>query len=295
VTIAPYAGSSDVFGKLTLDPVPVNTDRTIPTGDPALVVIGEFVKAVMMSRLNAAWSSLGGASIGSGSDIVKTISYNNPEDNTYNLKDLPGLYVFQPTDKQDQFERYADCQFWNIRYVTVLWIPQPRDQIQRADRAPFFNAIFKAVKGALVLDRFPGYVIVGDTDTFAANWGSSLMLNAGLAKEIASDDDIECQVIDVKIDMPPGGGDMKKVGDYEGARFNLRIYEDLDVSQTSRGATSPLKLDAILATNGAITITGGAFDYDTTLSTDHLLEGSFAATPTITDAPSAPTDSLAFS
>jgi len=248
---APYAGDVDVFGKLVLDPVPKYQDGINPDeqaiGDPSLVVIGEFIRAVMVARLSDAWSDINKPSIGGGTPVVKTISYNNPEDNTFNSKDLPGLYVFMPRDKPDKHERYADCQFWRIRYVTVLWIPPQRDQVQRADRSPFFNAVSSAVRGALCLDRFPGYVIEGDTDPYAATWGSSLMINAGLSKEVAADDDIEFNVVDVKIDMPKVPG--SKDGTWEGARFNLRIYEDLDVSMTRRNAYAPPKLDATITEN----------------------------------------------
>jgi hypothetical protein len=242
---APYAGDVDVFGKLILDPVPITTDASQPAGDPCLAVIGEHIKAVMMARLNDAWSSLDGNSLGRGGDVVKSISYNNPKDNTFIAKDFPSLYVFQPRDKRDKLLRYCDCQFWNVRYVTVLWVPPEEFQTPRANRVPFFNAISKAVRAALALDRFPGYIAVGDTDPFAPVHGSSLMITAGLSKELADDDDVEFQVIDIEKEMPTPG----KKGTWEGARFNLRIYEDLDVSQTMRGNPGTPKLDLTITEN----------------------------------------------
>lgn len=225
----------DVFGSLVLDPVPVLANKDTP-GDPLLEPFGDFCKAVLLGRCSDAW-----ADIGTGNAVVESVSYNNPEDNTFNEVACPALFVFRNYDKAPQIERYADCLFWRISTLVVEWVPPPSPQDMRATRAPFYNAIMSALTAAVVMDRYAGWAWPGDTDTFAAKWGSSLKTICGLSREIAATDDVKPSVFNLKIQMADG---MPR--NYEALRFEFTITEDYDISGQMRGYVTPPKLDATI-------------------------------------------------
>lgn len=159
------------FGALELDPVPVLE----PAGDIVINVIGQYLQAVLNAKLSEAWAPLSG-----GSPIVRTLQFNNPEDNTFSYKDLPALYVFRDKSDNEKPERVADDLWQDTMRVIVYWIADPVRQQFRAERAPFANAVRVVIKDAIFQERDPSWKKDGETDAYAMLRGSSIFSAAGL-------------------------------------------------------------------------------------------------------------------
>ena len=169
-------GAPVEFGDLPLEPVPANLD---PPGDIVLQVFGDYLKAVMLSRLSASWLPVSGAANGSV-PIVRTVGFNNPEDNTFNARDLPALFVFRNKVDDEKPERIADDIWEDTRRIIVLWVPNAVPQELRADRTPYLNAIRAAIKDAVFQERNSAWKKTGEADPYALIKGTCITTAAGL-------------------------------------------------------------------------------------------------------------------
>jgi len=164
------------FGALALDPVPILPD---PAGDIVLRVFGDFLYAVMLYRLSAAWLPVSGASTGTV-PVVKTVQFNNPNDNTLNDTDLPCLYLYRDKSDHGKAERVADDLWEDTRWVVAHWIPDTVDQELQALRSPFFDAVRKTIKNAILQERHVAWKQSGETDQYSLLKGTCITRVAGL-------------------------------------------------------------------------------------------------------------------
>jgi hypothetical protein len=153
---------SDTLGALT---IPVAAD-TSPIGDPALGRIGRFLKAVVNVQALAAWTALRPGREGANALPIKTLLLHNPEEMSFNPKDLPALFLYRKTTTYVPAvlgDRQADST------LRGLWVFPPEPQEKQVAREPFGAAIGHIIYAALESPRHPAWADTGDTDALAAS------------------------------------------------------------------------------------------------------------------------------
>jgi hypothetical protein len=170
--------ASDYFGALALDTVPVAVrDATvgdvigaypIPTGDPLLYYVGDYLKTVINSRCGAAYAELDLL----GRAPVLEVDYIDPADSSFNARDLPALYMYRDTFPAS---RIADDMYVQKSHLACHWVPCPDNLQRRQELAPFVNAVAMVINRAIIRGRDASWIVAGDTDTQAATFGSSLI------------------------------------------------------------------------------------------------------------------------
>jgi hypothetical protein len=208
-------GAATAFGALPLDPVTVGLD---PDGDIVIRVFGDYLKAVMLSRLNAAWIPVSGAANGS-IPIVKQLGFNNPEDNTFSHRDLPGLYVYRDKRDIERPEKLADDLWQDTRRLIVHWIPNPVSQELEAKRAPFLEAIRKVIKSAIFQERHPAWKKTSETNQYALLKGTCITSTCGLLSRPIVEG-VEEATFTVSIE-----GEDEPAGPYVGLKATIRTVE----------------------------------------------------------------------
>lgn len=173
MTYPDLPGAPVEFGGLLIDPVPTNV---WPPGDLVLSVFGYYLKAVMLFRLSDAWQTVAGGN----APVVSRVMFNNPEDGTFNHRDLPGLYVYRDKGDNEKPERCADDLWEDTRRIFVHWIPNPVSQELRARRSPFLDAIRKVIKDAIFQERHAAWMVEGESDPYSLIKGSCITTVAGL-------------------------------------------------------------------------------------------------------------------
>jgi len=217
--------ATDKFGALALDPVPTTTRSANvgtligslqgPPGDPLLYYVGEYLKTVINAQCGAAYLAL---------DPLKKVpvlelDYVDPEDHSFNARDLPALYLYRDTFPA---ERVADDRYIQKSRIAAHWVPFPINLQRRQERAPFVNALAAVINRAIIRGRHPSWVVPGDTDPDAAYFGSSLIGWTGAHKPFAF---IESKRTTIEI--------KGHEGEYTGLKVVLQaeelLVEDLDL------------------------------------------------------------------
>jgi hypothetical protein len=165
---------ADKFGALQFPAQSPNLAAGDAVTDPRLDKIARFLQAVLNADIGQAWSSVSG-----GKKFVETTSTNDPSDSTFNERDLPALFIYDPRSASNQM---TDDLVEDVSQVTVLWVPATAEQAKRSLRSTGVNGFKKAVERAFYLGRHPAWCDDGDTDPDSATFGSALMIRAGLAK-----------------------------------------------------------------------------------------------------------------
>lgn len=152
---------SDTYGGVTI-PVPTTP---LPIGDPALLKIGEFAKAVINASARTAWDALRPRD-GTEDLPVRFVYTHDPHKYTFNSKTLPALFVYRGADEEELLWQADDWRKAEGR-IRLLWIFPPDPSNKHTQRRAFANAVVKVLEAALELGRNPNWVDVGDTDTTA--------------------------------------------------------------------------------------------------------------------------------
>lgn len=170
---------TDTYGALQI-PAQVrgaSPPAVISPGDPLLGWTADYLKAVLTANALASWQD-----VAPGAPVVNQVRLHNPEDETFNEKDLPCLFVFRDDSVADQaIEWLADDYRFQPSIVRAWWVMPVATQEKRALRFPFSNAITKVIDQAIERQRDPSWVVAGDPDPLAATRGSVLSRYAGWA------------------------------------------------------------------------------------------------------------------
>ena len=166
------ANPKDRFGGLEFPAQVPGADEAVT--DRAIGTIAAYLAAVIRADLQAAWSR-----VAPGQSVVEQSFTSDPEDSTFNERDLPALFVWRRSDKT---ESWTDDWVRVETDVGILWVWRPQDQVKRSLRAPIYNGIRRAVDRALYLGRHPAWVDPDDEDPTAQELGSVLMTRAGLVE-----------------------------------------------------------------------------------------------------------------
>ena len=162
------------YGPLQI-PIPVPAAGAT-VADPLIDTLFGFFVAILNAHAGAAWSSVGGYQPGGNTlAVVSTFPYD-PEDEggtAFSSRDLPALFMWR--EEIEGSEWLAADYYVRKSKLTMLWVPPPFVEENRALTRPFINAICSIVDGVTDPDgRDPSYMIPGDDDPAAAYLGSLL-------------------------------------------------------------------------------------------------------------------------
>ena len=166
----------DAFGAVPVPLVPPAQGDAV--GDPALSAMLAFFKAFLVADQNvtALWNASGVAP--GAPPVIGTFPFD-PMDAThvFNENTLPALFMWRDSSTDEQAGEDWEVETTQCK---LLWVFPVAAQIVQTARAPFVNAMAKAIKVAVNRARTPGYVMPGDTDRLAATQGSIFHTPAGL-------------------------------------------------------------------------------------------------------------------
>ncbi len=175
----------DSFGLLDF-PVAADSGGADAPGDPLLVVLGSYLRAVFIANGQARWDTIGlspGATKTVATPVVKTVIHNDPQEGKFNSNDLPALFVWRDTKLGHTFDKLADDIVQDTSTVNVLWVPPATARVNTAPlRMAFYNALAKMAASAIAIGQDPSWFADGETDPDALQFGSSLMTAAGMYK-----------------------------------------------------------------------------------------------------------------
>lgn len=141
---------ADTYGALE---IPVD-EAAAPIGDPALLRLGNYLKAVLNAQLATAWATLRPRS-GDFALPVRTVFTHDPKRRAFSDALLPALFVYRV---KGAFDRDAEEYDQDHSDIAVLWIYPPDTQEKDVPRAPFANAVAKVTRWALEVQRHPSWV-----------------------------------------------------------------------------------------------------------------------------------------
>lgn len=165
----PVAGE---LGALRL-PVAAPT-KPNPFPDPALDVLGGYLRAYLTSYLGTAWLA-----IRPGEAIVRAAYTHDPQEHDFSSGILPALYLFREGSARDPVQVTEDHRVHADR-VRIFWVCPPANQFQAAELSRALPAIAKTLDKALDEGRDPSWVLSGDPDPTAVVYGSVVLRHAGL-------------------------------------------------------------------------------------------------------------------
>lgn len=155
-------------GALVL-PAPVPATGT--SGDPALDIVGAYLRAVLQTFLATKWASLA-----PNEPVVRTLNFHDPEELDFRERDLPLLVLWKERALGDEPRRIADGWTESHKTVHVLWIPPPTTQTRGSTRFPFFNDFASVIEWAVHHERHPSYVHASEVaDPAAIAYGSDVL------------------------------------------------------------------------------------------------------------------------
>jgi hypothetical protein len=239
--------ATDKFGSLPLDPVPspvrgetkgdVIGSFQQPAGDNLIFYLGEYLKTVINAKCGPAWAQIekfdSKTMSASGRLPVNELDYVDPEDRAFNARDLPALYLYR-----DSFPatKVGDDMYAQTSRVAAYWVPSPAVLQRRQERATFVNAIAAVINRAIIRGRDPSWIVPGDTDPDAADFGSSLLIWTGCYAPIAL---VESKRSVVQIEGHEGT--------YTGLKVLLQtkelLHEDLALRYTQPTPENPVAMD----------------------------------------------------
>lgn len=157
--------------RLPIEP-PGRNDSPFP--DPALDVLGAYLRAFITAYAGEAWLK-----IAPKEPIVRNVFTHDPEHHDFKTGDLPALYLFRtgsardPVDLSQDFRIHADI-------IQAFWILPTSQDLKFPARLRAIPAVGKLIDTALEVGRDPSWVLQGDPDPTAAEQGSVVLRHAGL-------------------------------------------------------------------------------------------------------------------
>lgn len=151
---------ADTFGALQL-PAPT-TDS--PIGDPALGMIGGFIRGAINNMLSTAWAALRPASIPSDQPLVRELYLFDPKLRNFNVTTLPALFVYRGNGVIDDA---ANDWLTDASETHALFLLPLLAREESRVREQFLSAIVKVVAAALNKGRDPGWYDPNDPDKTA--------------------------------------------------------------------------------------------------------------------------------
>lgn len=157
---------ADTYGAIAI-PVAATT----PAGDPALTKLGNYLKAVVNVKALTAWTAARPRGIAAEQLPIRFVRLANPEEEGFNDKDLPALYLWR---EDGDFQQRTTDWHCDESHIKLIWALPSGTQLQQGERKSFFNALAKVIADALERGRDPNWADAGDPDVAAASIAASV-------------------------------------------------------------------------------------------------------------------------
>jgi hypothetical protein len=154
---------------------PVDPADTSPAiTDPGIVVLADFLKAVLVAELDDAFTT----DFPVEDSVCRKAYPHDPREDLLEANWLPSLFCWRGSVTPQRFE---DGYRGSTSTIMCLWVFPPADEVLGTQMAPIANGVAAALTKALLeLDgRHPAWVVDGDTDPYSATYGSSLLDQGG--------------------------------------------------------------------------------------------------------------------
>lgn len=260
---------SERFGRTAFPVVgtpPLTADDA--AGDPLLTLLGAYLKAAVNAACGTAWEA-----VYPTESPVLAVRFQDPNDGVFDERDLPAIFLWR---SQHELARIADDWVEDKSEVTALWIPPPSTLDRQTERAPFANAVVKAMARALSEGHDPAWVHAGDGDSLLPElFGSDLTLLAGMLRLVQG---LRVNTVPITVETVDGTPPRR----YLGARSVFTVEELLERDPSAWPQASPPAYHAdVLNEEGATMVEREA--------TDDYAE---VALPTVTVTPPTPVASV---
>lgn len=223
---------ADTFGGLTIAPVPTPGAGDV-LSDPALDIVGDYLKAVINDRLGTAWNAVVPGLNGNDEDPVRFVFKHDPQSGEFNQKHLPALYIWRADIKNEVLADEWECQRTMLR---MLWVLPSVPQRKLVTRAPILRGFAAVVDAAIRNTRDAAYVMAGDSDPTAATRGSVVQTVACIAQWKP----MGAEPSELRIEVTDEGGRIEQRLEYPAIAASVEILERLtrDPSAYAGGATA---------------------------------------------------------
>lgn len=145
-------------------------------GDPCLTRLVDYFQAFTNAMVTDAWHA-----VSPRERPVESAFTHDPNEVVFSTNDLPAYFLFRQGD-ESALERLANDIDIEHSKLRLLWVFPPRAQDDRKLRYPFVNAIVKSLIRAIEVGRHPSYVLAGDPDVTAEEFGSVIYRVANIFK-----------------------------------------------------------------------------------------------------------------
>jgi hypothetical protein len=223
---------ADIFGSMTVPTVAPVTGELV--GFPELGLFADFCKTVLPVDAGESWEA-----IAPDVPIVVNVYTHDPK-LLFDDSKLPALYIWPG---QSNFERLYDGVCVTRTTLEFLWVMEPAQEETLALRQPAQSMVARLLSEELYQERHASWKVTGDTDPFAADWGSSLSAYCGILDQI-----LPGEFKPVFENLPVPGSDGKPipfVGVHGTVSFGLGLTKG-----PPPGAATPPKLDATITESG---------------------------------------------
>lgn len=225
---------TDFYGALQV-PVPTPADpSTHAAGDPFLDTLAAFLQAALNADLGALWSAVHPAIVGPSLTAVPVpfVFTHDPDEASFSENQLPALFVWRA--EEPKHVNWSQDWTKEISNVSVLWIPPLAQQEHRRIRQPFRNAFAKALHKNLYRGRNPAWIVAGDTEAKAADYGSLFITHAQVTQYLLRT--VQPHVLHIQ---PYEGG--KELDKYEGILATIEVWETLRVDTSTMAALDDVR------------------------------------------------------
>jgi hypothetical protein len=166
----------DFYGLLQVPaPAAVNA-ATDSAGDPMLAVLADFLQSALNADLSALWAPLSPMA----PVPVANIFTFNPKRSAFSESKLPALFVWREADTK--YSSWTQSYDKAVSNINALWLPPRANDAQTSVREPFSNAVAKSVARNISRGRNPAWVVSGDTEAKAADYGSLLITHIAVVR-----------------------------------------------------------------------------------------------------------------
>ena len=124
---------------------------------------------MLTAECGAAWLA-----IAPGETLIRKVHNHDPQQEDFTAEELPALFCWRADPKPQHFE---DEHYGDESTIDLLWVFPPTASLTQSKRRSIALGLSRALHKALgpLNGRHPAWVVAGDTDPFAARYGSSLL------------------------------------------------------------------------------------------------------------------------
>jgi hypothetical protein len=214
---------TDSYGATSLPLTAISDPELESLADPARAHVLAFCKAVIEYECEEAWLALC-----PNEPIVRRTRNHNPQQEDFSDNDLPALFAWRGDLKPQYFQ---DEHWGDESNIELLWVFPPTPILNESSRRSIAVGLSRALHKAFgpLNGRHPSWVVSGDTDPFAATYGSSLITHGSF---VSIDMDGSVRSADMMVEIAG-----RKV-EYSGIYISLKCREDFVPGDVPTGSLS---------------------------------------------------------